>query len=109
MTLPMDLPPHDAARRIADGSAFLLDVREPDEFALAHVAEAVLIPLGEITARVAEIPDDRDVIVMCRSGRRSGEAQRSLMERGYRRIANLDGGIIAWEKAGLPIRSGDGR
>ncbi len=102
--LPSKIDPEEALRRTADGSAVLIDVREQDEFDEARVAGARLIPLGDVAARVAEVPKDRDVIVMCRSGRRSGEAQKILLERGYQRVANLEGGIIAWDEAGLPLQ-----
>lgn len=103
MTLPLTVDPRDAAHRTAGGATFLLDVREPDEYAAARVSSAVLIPLADVAARLSEIPKDRDVIVMCRSGRRSGEAQKLLMQHGYTRVANLEGGILAWEDAGLDV------
>ncbi len=101
--LPATVDPHEAQRRTADGSALLVDVRETDEWNEAHIAGARLIPLGEVAQRLAEIPKDRDVILMCRSGRRSAEAQTFLLERGYQRVANLEGGILAWAKADLPV------
>lgn len=85
------------------GGALLLDVREPDEYAAAHAPNAVLIPLGQLAARLDEIASykDRPIAVMCRSGRRSGIATNLLQQAGYSQVSNVRGGIIAWEKAGL--------
>jgi len=83
--------------------ALLLDVREPGEYAEAHAPNAVLIPLGQLASRLDEIASykDRQIAVMCRSGRRSGIATDLLQQAGYSKVSNVRGGIIAWEKAGL--------
>ena len=93
----------DAFERMRAG-AFFVDVRDPDEFAEAHVRGSTNIPLADVETRVAEFPRDRDVLLFCRSGRRSGLAQETLVDRfGYIDVSNVEGGILAWEKAGLPI------
>lgn len=74
---------------------FLLDVREPSEFAVGHVPGAVLIPLGQLEARVGELPADREIAVICRSGARSGRATQVLVGRGLR-ARNVSGGMLAW-------------
>ena len=101
-TLPPLVSPQEAQKRVAAG-ALLIDVREPDEWQKMHVAASTLIPLGDVSSRLDEIPKDRDVILICRSGRRSGAAQTTLKGRGYDRVANLDGGLIAWHEGGLPV------
>lgn len=91
------------AQNMNKGGALLLDVREPDEYAAAHAPNAVLIPLGQLAARLDEISSykDRPIAVMCRSGRRSGIATNLLQQAGYSQVSNVRGGIVAWEKAGL--------
>jgi rhodanese-related sulfurtransferase len=62
-----------------------------------------LIPLGELHQRLNELPKDRDIICVCRSGNRSGSATRQLSEAGFR-AKNLNGGMIAWSRANYPIK-----
>jgi rhodanese-related sulfurtransferase len=75
----------------------LIDVRTPEEFASGHIAIAKLIPLDTLTQRMNEIPKDKEVILMCRSGRRSGIAQETLLKAGYTNTRNLTGGIVGWK------------
>ena len=82
---------------------FLLDVREPWEYAEAHIAEAHLIPLGQLERRVGEIPRDRTVLAICHSGQRSYAAAAYLMQLGYAQVANVDGGTAAWIQSGFPV------
>ncbi len=89
-----------------DPQPILLDVRNPDEFAQARVAGAVLIPLPVITARFRELPTDRPIHVICRSGSRSASVTEFLIGSGYRDVANVTGGMIAWLQAGYPALSG---
>jgi rhodanese-related sulfurtransferase len=84
------------------GDAYLLDVREHDEWTAGHIDGAAHIPLGEIPARVAEVPDDRDVYVICRSGGRSAQATGFLLAQG-RQASNVAGGMTAWDAAGRPM------
>ena len=74
----------------------LLDVREPWEVAIAHLPGSTHIPLGQLSARLSELPADSDIIVMCHSGGRSRRATEMLIARGFDRAANLTGGIDAW-------------
>jgi adenylyltransferase/sulfurtransferase len=86
------------ARLDGDGAPFLLDVREPWEWAIGNLEQfgARLIPLAELTDRIGEVPEDRPVVVYCRSGQRSETAARRLMEEGRREVYNLRGGVLAW-------------
>ena len=89
----------DLARRHAAGENFLLlDVREPDEIATASLAWATVIPMGEIPERLAELPQDKPIYVLCRSGARSGRVTQFLTENGFPDVANVTGGILAWSK-----------
>jgi adenylyltransferase/sulfurtransferase len=77
-------------------AVFLLDVREPHEWAIAHIAGASLVPLRTIPARVQDIPRDRTVVVYCHHGMRSRMAGEYLVDQGYGDVVNLAGGIDAW-------------
>ena len=81
----------------------LVDVREPVEHAEEHIAGAKLIPLGQLKQRNGEIDRDAAVVVMCRSGKRGGDAMRQLQALGMSHVRNLEGGILAWKAAGLPV------
>lgn len=82
--------------------AFVLDVREPDEWDRGHIEGAKHIPLGELQERVGEIPVDQKVLCVCAVGGRSGMATQFLNQVG-RKAINLDGGMHAWEIAGRPM------
>ena len=89
--------------------AYLLDVREDDEWAAGHIAGATHIPMSGLLPRVAEVPKDRDVVVVCRVGSRSAQVTAYLRQQGWDNVRNLDGGMIAWVRAGRPIVSETGR
>jgi rhodanese-related sulfurtransferase len=93
--------PVDAA---GDATLFLLDVREPDEWAAGHIAGATHIPMGEITSRLDEVPRAARVIAVCRSGARSGRVTGYLAENGWD-VHNLQGGMMAWAAGGRPMTS----
>lgn len=85
----------------------LLDVREQDEWDAGHIDGAQHIPLGQLAQRLAEMPTALPVVAVCRSGHRSGIAAKGLSARGIA-TENLEGGMEAWAKAGLPmVASGD--
>ena len=85
----------------------LLDVREDDEWMAGHIDGAQHIPLGELAARLGELPKDRTIVAVCRSGGRSEAAVRGLRRLGY--VAeNLEGGVNAWDRAKLPLVDGGG-
>lgn len=77
-------------------NVLFVDVRQPDEYKEVHIPGAVLIPLGELEQRLTEIPRDREVVLVCRSGGRSARACGILGTHGYTRIRNLQGGMLAW-------------
>ena len=87
------------------GKPFLLDVRQPEEYQSGHIHGATLIPLGSLQARIGELPKDREIICVCQSGSRSISASRMLTEAGFR-VLNLNGGMIAWMRAGLKVERG---
>ena len=91
---------NDLSTRRAD--VHVLDVREQDEWDAGHIAGAQHIPLGELGQRLAEVPNDRPIVAVCRSGSRSAAATRGLKQMGYD-VENLDGGLAGWSRAGLPL------
>jgi rhodanese-related sulfurtransferase len=88
--------------------AYLLDVRDPDEWEAGHAPAAVHLPMMEVPGRLAEVPDDRDVVVVCRVGSRSAQVVAYLRAQGRERAANLDGGMFAWQAAGRPVVDDNG-
>ncbi|WP_106245411.1 rhodanese-like domain-containing protein [Allonocardiopsis opalescens] len=87
--------------------AYLLDVREADEWSAGHAPGAVHIPLFDLATRAGEVPRDREVYVICRSGGRSAQAVRALNDAGWR-ASNVTGGMHAWAVAGREMRSETG-
>lgn len=85
----------------------ILDVREPFEWKMGHIEEAQHIPIGEIATRLGDIGGDKPLVAVCRSGSRSAEVTQFLRDKGFD-IENLDGGLKAWAKAGLPVVSPKG-
>lgn len=100
-----EVTPRDLVPLLAEGAVTLLDVREPAERAIVTIpGDQLAIPLGELPARVGEVPPDRPVVVYCRSGARSAHAAAYLAGAGYA-AANLAGGVLAWAddvEPGLP-------
>lgn len=82
---------------------FLLDVRTPGEFAEGHVPGAKNIPVDEIGARASEVPKDVPVVVYCRSGARVKRANAILRERGWTNLVEMEGSMMAWHAAQLPV------
>ncbi|HMJ50614.1 MAG TPA: MBL fold metallo-hydrolase [Polyangiaceae bacterium] len=104
---------HLAARELAAklggaSSPLLLDVREPEEFTgeLGHIEGALLVPLDALEHRLPKLAGyvERDVVVVCRAGARSASAGAILCRAGFKRVINLDGGMLAWASAGLPVQ-----
>jgi len=91
------------ARRSLQEGAVALDVREPDEYAAGHLPGAVHIPLGQLAARNGELPRDRPIVTYCGHGERAATALSLLEQAGLTPLANLGGGIEAWEAAPLPV------
>jgi rhodanese-related sulfurtransferase len=102
---------HDARARLDDPTSLgqgplLVDVREPDEFAQVRVPGSVLLPLSTFVQRFHELPASRPLLMFCRTGNRSGSATAFLIANGYPSAANVEGGIVAWYQAGLPVDTG---
>src|SRR5512143_3510627 len=80
-----------------------VDVRSQDEFASGHIPGMRCIPLDRLEGELGSLPKDRMILLSCQSGRRSGLAKEKLRSLGFERLAELDGGLAAWKKAGLPV------
>jgi len=102
------VPTIDIAEAVADGAgdaegdSFILDVREYQEWMAGHVAHAVHVPMGEVVERVGELPRDRRIVCICRSGNRSGRVAGWLVQQGYDAV-NLAGGALQWVSLGHPL------
>ena len=95
-----------ALQLINHKNALVLDVREDEEYKLGHILNSTLIPFGKLNARAGELEKYREqpIVVVCRSGNRSGAACAELGKRGFAHAYHLAGGVIAWQKANLPLK-----
>ena len=87
---------------LVDDGAVLLDVREPHEWQAGHAPKARHIPLAQLPQRARELPANKPIVTVCRSGNRSARAAAILAHAG-RDASNLAGGMHAWARAGLPV------
>ena len=99
------LSPVEATMLVNREDAIVIDVREAGEYNAGHLLDARHIPLGELAKRTAELDKfkDKPIILNCQSGARSASACSILSKAGFARVHNLEGGIAAWEQAGMPI------
>lgn len=97
MSIPEITPAEFIKRRDAGVPLTLLDVREDWEISVASVPGVVHIPMGEVQARFSELDRNKEIVVLCRSGRRSLEIAKFLQQNGFRSV-NLTGGILAWSR-----------
>lgn len=102
--LPAEISVQEAYQKYQQG-VFLLDVREPEEWNEYHVPNTTLIPLGELASRLAELPKDREIVVVCRSGNRSQEGRDILLQAGFN-ATSMAGGLKTWSSMGYPTVSG---
>lgn len=88
-----------------DGGMVLLDVRSPIEFETEHIPNSINVPLNELESRCEEVPRQGPLVVICRSGKRAERGAYTLLGKGFQPKV-LDGGLVAWRKAGLPVKEG---
>lgn len=101
------LQPVEVQKKIDEGAAYVVDVREPDEYAQAHIAGVELLPLSQFEPSAVAPPPGKMLIIHCRSGRRCGLAAEQLIAAGYKGdIYRMVGGLLAWTEAGLPVKTG---
>ena len=94
----------EAARERQAAGAVVVDVREPHEWREGHIDGAVLLPLARIGQLPEQVRREQEVILVCRSGNRSNVAGQALAQAGYADVSNLSGGMIAWQRARLPVK-----
>ena len=85
------------------GETFFVDVREQDEWDAVHIPNTTLIPLGQVASRLSEIPKDKNIVVVCRSGNRSQSGRDILLQACYTNVTSMAGGITDWTKHGYPV------
>ena len=103
--LPAEISVAQAAQK-RDTGAFMLDVREQSEWDEYHMPNATLIPLGTLADRVSELPRDKEIVVVCRSGNRSQQGREILIKAGFTKVTSMSGGMNDWRSQGLPIATG---
>jgi len=102
-TLPDEVDVHTVASIKDEDDVYVIDVREQWEYDEGHIPGVTLIPMSQVPDRLDEIPLDKEVIVTCRSGNRSGQITDYLRQIGYDNVHNMSGGIVAWEAAGYDV------
>lgn len=102
-----EISPVRAKLMVRNDGALMVDVREKDEVAaLAYDVENIInVPLSELSERMSEIPKDKQLIMVCRSGNRSRKASNILLENGYTNLVNMEGGILDWQAKDLGVIS----
>jgi rhodanese-related sulfurtransferase len=101
-SLPAEITAEQAYQKYQQ-DVFFLDVREPDEWNSGHIPNTTLIPLGELQARLNELPRDKEIVVVCRSGNRSQQGRDILLQNGFTNVTSMAGGVRAWGTAGYPF------
>jgi rhodanese-related sulfurtransferase len=102
--LPASISVDEAYKMYQDGT-FVLDVRTPEEWNEFHAPNTTLIPLDELASRVTELPKDRSIVVVCRSGNRSQTGRDILLQAGIA-ATSMNGGLNEWRASGHPVVSG---
>lgn len=91
------------AYEMAQNGAFVLDVRTVEEWNEFHAPDSTLIPLDQLAGRLGEVPRDRQIVVVCRSGNRSQQGRDILLNAGYEQVTSMTGGLNEWRASGFPI------
>jgi rhodanese-related sulfurtransferase len=94
------------AAALRDSGALLIDVREPSEWAAGHISGATLIPLGQLASRLSEVPRDRTIVTVCRTGIRAAQGRDILRQAGLTAVTSMAGGMTDWIAAGRPVVTG---
>ncbi|HUG33442.1 MAG TPA: rhodanese-like domain-containing protein [Anaerolineales bacterium] len=96
----------DDAHELYQNGTFFIDVRTQEEWNEFHAPNSVLIPLDQLQDRLAELPDDQLIVVVCRSGNRSEMGRDILLEAGFKQVTSMEGGLTEWAASGYPIENG---
>lgn len=100
--LPAEISVSDAYAKYQSG-VFVLDVRTQEEWNEFHAPNTTLIPLDQLPARLNELPKDREIVVVCRSGNRSQQGRDILLNAGFEEVSSMAGGLNEWRASGYPI------
>jgi len=104
------LPPTvsvEEAFTLYNEDALLIDVRTDEEFQSLHIPESLSLPLDQLEEQMEFIPINLDLVVVCRSGNRSGEGRDLLLDAGFPRVTSMEGGLVEWVRAGYPLEGDD--
>ncbi len=100
--LPAEISVDEAYAKYPNG-AFFLDVRTQEEWDQFHAPQSTLIPLDQLASRVNEVPRDRPIVVVCRSGNRSQQGRDILLQAGFTQVTSMAGGLTEWRSKGYPV------
>jgi len=103
-TTVKNITPAQLQQRLATEPLIMVDVRSPEEYAQGHIAQSRLLPLWSLLQRANELPKDKPIVCVCRSGNRSMAACQQLAAQGFTNLYNLSGGVVAWHQANLPLQ-----
>ena len=101
-SLPAAISVEEAYSKYQNG-AFVLDVRTQEEWNEFHAPNTTLIPLDQLQARLSEVPADKEIVVVCRSGNRSQQGRDILLAAGYKQVTSMTGGLNEWRSSGYPV------
>jgi rhodanese-related sulfurtransferase len=101
-SLPKEISVADALTKYQQG-AFFLDVRTQEEWNEFHAPNSTLIPLDQLPSRLSELPKDKEIVVVCRSGNRSQQGRDILLNAGFTQVTSMTGGLNEWRAAGYPV------
>ena len=101
-SLPGEISVSEAFAKYQNG-AFVLDVRTQEEWDDFHAPNTTLIPLDQLASRVNELPRDKEIVVVCRSGHRSPQGRDLLIDAGFSQVTSMQGGLNEWRASGYPI------
>jgi len=104
-SLPAEISSTEAKAK-KDAGAFMLDVREQSEWNEVHMPGATLIPLGQLANRLKDLPKDKEIVVVCRSGNRSATGRDILKQAGFTSVTSMAGGMNDWQAKGFAVATG---
>jgi len=94
----------DLSEKLKNGKKpLVVDVRQPEEYRQGHIQGSKLIPLGQLSGRLKELPKNREIVLVCATGSRSRSATKMLVREGYEAV-NMNGGMMSWARSGLSIK-----
>jgi rhodanese-related sulfurtransferase len=100
--LPAEISVSEAYNKYQNGT-FVLDVRTQEEWDDFHAPNTTLIPLDQLSSRLNEIPRNREIVVVCRSGNRSQQGRDILLDAGFEQVTSMQGGLTEWRASGYPV------